>query len=127
MPLTGEETFKAKLQRRSRFAVPKLLRWRCKIESGELLKATVGVFGSENYEKEEFLAKVSVDGRLTIPKLTMEILEQREEKNLAGCILEVTISPAHEPTDASPPENPETKVLEKIKDIRKNLNNAALG
>ena len=34
------------------------------------------------------------DGRLTIPKLTMDILKQREEKNLTGAILEVTISPA---------------------------------
>jgi hypothetical protein len=37
----------------------------------------------------------------------MDALKQREEKNLTGCILEVTISPAEEPSDASPPESAE--------------------
>jgi hypothetical protein len=63
------------------------------------------------------------DGRLTIPKLTMEVLKQREEKNLTGCILEVTISPAGGSNDVLPPESAETKMLGKIKDIRRNLGN----
>ena len=41
MPLTKQETFKAKLQRHNRIAVPTLLRWRYKMEPGELLKVTV--------------------------------------------------------------------------------------
>jgi hypothetical protein len=32
----------------------------------------------------EFLAKMATDGRLTIPKLTMEVLKQREEKKPLG-------------------------------------------
>jgi len=61
------------------------------------------------------------DGRLTVPKLTMEVLKQREEKNLTGTILEVTISSAGGSNDVLAHENAETKMLGKIKDIRKNL------
>ncbi len=127
MPLTKQETFKAKLQRYNRLAVPTLLRWRYKMEPGELLKVTVKPLDPESYGEEEFLAKTAVDGRLTVPKLTMKILEQEEEKSLAGAIFEVTISPAGNPNDAlpppeaNPPESTETKLLDKIKEIRKNL------
>jgi hypothetical protein len=41
IPLIGQETFKAKLQRHDRVAIPTLLQWRCKKERGELLKATL--------------------------------------------------------------------------------------
>ena len=83
MPLTESVTFKTKLQRHNRIVVPMLFRWRFKMEQGELLKANVRVFSSENYEEETFLAKITSDGRLTIPKLTMEVL-QRVIKNLTA-------------------------------------------
>ncbi len=127
MPLTKQETFKAKLQRYNRLAVPTLLRWRYKMEPGELLKVTVKPLDPESYGEEEFLAKTAVDGRLTVPKLTMKILERDGEKSLAGAIFEVTISPIVNPNDtmppseANPPESTEAKLLDKIKEIRKNL------
>ena len=52
MPLTELASFKAKLENRNRIRIPTLLRWRFKMEQGELLKANVRVFGSENYEEE---------------------------------------------------------------------------
>jgi hypothetical protein len=85
------------------------------LEQGELLKANVRVFGSENYEEETFLAKMAADGRLTVPKLTMNVFKQREEKNMTECILEVTISPAGGSNDALPPENAEKKCLTKLR------------
>jgi bifunctional DNA-binding transcriptional regulator/antitoxin component of YhaV-PrlF toxin-antitoxin module len=121
MPLTEPVTFKTKLQHHNRIVVPRLVRWRYKMEPGELLKVNVAPYGSENYLEEMFLAKMARDGRLTVPKLTMEVLKQREEKNLTGTILEVTISPVGKANDALPPESAETKMLGKIKDIRKNL------
>ncbi len=127
MPLTKQETFKAKLQRHNRIAVPKLLRWRYKMEPCEPLKVTIKPLEQESYGEEEFLAKTATDGRLTVPKLNMKILEQKEEKSLAGAIFEVTINPAGNPNDAAPQpeaypqENTETKLLDKIKDTRKNL------
>jgi hypothetical protein len=36
------------------------------------------------------------DGRLTIPKLTLKLLQEDEEKSLEGCVLEVTVEPADE-------------------------------
>jgi bifunctional DNA-binding transcriptional regulator/antitoxin component of YhaV-PrlF toxin-antitoxin module len=121
MPLTEHVTFKTKLQRHNRIVVPRLVRWRYKMEPAELLKVNVAPYGSESYREEEFLAKMARDGRLTVPKLTMEILKLREEKNLTGTILEVTISPVGQANDALPAESAETKMLGKIKDIRKNL------
>src|SRR5208337_3374903 len=103
MPLTKQETFKAKLQRHNRLAVPTLLRWRYKMEPGELLKVTVNPLEPESYVEEEFLAKTATDGRLTVPKLTMKILERDEEKSLAGAIFEGTIRPASRPNDTIPP------------------------
>jgi len=125
MPLTEPSTFKAKLENRNRILIPNLLRWRFKMEPDELLQAYVKVFDSENYEEEAFLAKMTCDGRLTIPKLTMEILKKREGKNLSGAIMEVTISPAGGPNDAVPHESAETKMLDKIKDIRRNWGSAS--
>jgi bifunctional DNA-binding transcriptional regulator/antitoxin component of YhaV-PrlF toxin-antitoxin module len=119
-------SFKAKLENRNRIQIPNLLRWRCKMEPGELLKANVRVFGSENYEEETFLAKMARDGRLTIPKLTMEVLKQREGKNLAGSIMEVALIPVKRADEASPAESTETKLLGKIRDIRKNLGSDAV-
>ena len=98
MPLTHQETFKAKLQRHNRLAIPKLLRWRYKMEPSEPLKVTVEPISAESSgQEEEFSAKLATDGRLTIPKLTIQILEETEGKNLTGAIFEVTINPAGNP------------------------------
>lgn len=127
MPLSQSETFKAKLQRHGRLAVPRLLRWRYKLEPGELFSVEVRIYGSENFEHEAFLAKMASDGRITVPKLTMEILQKREEKDLTGCIFEVTLDPASQEADAppstqtKPAENTEDKLLGKIDDIRRTL------
>jgi len=121
MPLTESITFKTKLQRHNRIVVPRHCRWRYKMEPGELLKVNIEPYDSESYQDEEFLAKMTSDGRLTIPKLTMEVLKRREEKNLTGTIIEVTISPAGASNNADASDDAETKMLGKIKDIRKNL------
>ncbi|MCX6644480.1 MAG: hypothetical protein NT043_04670, partial [Candidatus Bathyarchaeota archaeon] len=84
------------------------------MEPSELLKVSVEPFNSESYQEEEFLAKMTSDGRLTIPKLTMEVLKQREEKNLTGTIIEVTISPAGASNNADASDDAETKMLGKI-------------
>lgn len=73
--------------------MPRLVRWRYKMEAGELLKVNVSPFSSENYQQEEFFAKMTRDGHLTVPKLTMEVLAEGEKENLAGCIFEVSIRP----------------------------------
>lgn len=42
---------------------------------------------------EEFLARMSRDGRITIPKLIVDLLRD-EEETLVGYVLEVNLKPA---------------------------------
>ena len=80
MPLNEVARFKAKLSMKNQFSVPRPLRWRYKMEAGEVLQVSVRVFDSDNYEEEEFFAKMSQDGRVTVPKLTMDVMRLREGK-----------------------------------------------
>jgi bifunctional DNA-binding transcriptional regulator/antitoxin component of YhaV-PrlF toxin-antitoxin module len=74
MPLTKLVTFKTKLERRNRIVIPRLFRLGYKMEPNEILSVSVRVFDSENYEEETFLTRMTSDGRLTIPKLTIQAL-----------------------------------------------------
>ena len=77
-------------------------------------------------ENEEFLAKMAIDGRLTVPKLIMRILAEKSEKVLTGSVFEVMISPVGELTKtlasdaAAHPENDASKMLDRITNIRRN-------
>jgi bifunctional DNA-binding transcriptional regulator/antitoxin component of YhaV-PrlF toxin-antitoxin module len=60
-----------------RLQVPKLIRWKYKLEPTEILKATITIVGVLGV-RESFLATVHKDGRLVIPKLTMTLLKRNE-------------------------------------------------
>lgn len=95
------------------------------MEPGELLRVKLSLFGQGFYGEENFLAKTGADLRLTVPILTMEILEKRHQKNLKGAIFEVTLWPAPQETSHSneaAPQNIQSELLGKIKDIRSSLN-----
>jgi hypothetical protein len=64
------------------------------MEPGELLRVSVEPLDSDSGLQETFLAKMSGDGRIVVPKLIMEILQLREEKDLSGVILEVILWPS---------------------------------
>jgi len=64
------------------------------MEADQVLKVYVGVEGS--FGGEWFLARMAKDGRLTIPKLTLQLLQEGEEGSLEGSVLEVTVEPADE-------------------------------
>jgi len=72
LPLSGAEVFVAKLQRHNRLVLPKVVRWKHKIEAGELLRVSIELVESA-FSREVFLAKVTVDGRITVPKLHLAI------------------------------------------------------
>ncbi|MGD0977528.1 MAG: hypothetical protein ABR962_00130 [Candidatus Bathyarchaeia archaeon] len=103
MPLTESVSFKAVLQRENRIQVPRLIRWQYKMEACEVLRVNVRVAGG--LVDERFLARMTRDGRLTIPKLTLKLLREGEEQSLEGCVLEVTVEPAHEQGE-KPESNP---------------------
>ena len=89
MPLTEGVRFKAVLQKGNRIQVPRLIRWQFKMEPTQILKVTV-----EDMDGREtsFYAKMNKDGRLTIPKLDLKVLEH-EEEDPEHYILEVLLGP----------------------------------
>jgi hypothetical protein len=94
MPLTKAVSFKAVLQKGNRFQVPKLVRWQFKMETGQVLRVRVKAEGSFS-GGEGFYAKMSGDGRITLPKLTLNLL-QNEGKSLMSHVLEVQLEPAED-------------------------------
>jgi bifunctional DNA-binding transcriptional regulator/antitoxin component of YhaV-PrlF toxin-antitoxin module len=93
VPLTESVSFKAVLQKGNRVQVPKLVRWKFKLEQDQVLK--VSVTAEPLYGWEKFYAKMDKSGRITIPKLTLKLLENRADKqNLTGAVLEVELCPA---------------------------------
>jgi len=65
MPLTRKVSFKTVLQRGNRIQLPKLVRWKYKLEQDQVLKVTVtaaSVFAGW----ETFYARMDKSGRITI-------------------------------------------------------------
>ena len=97
MPLTQKVSFKTVLQKGNRVQVPRVIRWQFKMEPDQVLKITVnavGFFGGW----EIFYAQMNRDGRITLPKLTRELLrsERDERQSLAGAVIEVRLEPAED-------------------------------
>lgn len=90
MPITDSVSFKAVLQKGNRIQIPRLVRWQYKLEPTQVLNITVEVEGAVG--SEEFLGRMNKDGRVTIPKLVIDLLKD-EEETLEGQILEVTLTP----------------------------------
>ena len=95
MPLTERVDFKAVLQKGNRVQLPKLVRWRFKLETSQVLKVTVtavNVFGGW----ETFYCRMDKSGRITIPKLALKQLQsgRRDLQSLTGAVMEVRVEPA---------------------------------
>jgi bifunctional DNA-binding transcriptional regulator/antitoxin component of YhaV-PrlF toxin-antitoxin module len=94
MPLTRKVSFKTVLQKGNRVQVPKALRWQFKMESEQVLKVTVNALNVWS-GWETFYARMGKDGRITLPKLTRELLRGREQ-SLTGYVMEVVLEPGEE-------------------------------
>jgi bifunctional DNA-binding transcriptional regulator/antitoxin component of YhaV-PrlF toxin-antitoxin module len=92
MPLTQKVSFKTMLQKGYRVQVPKVVRWQFKMESEQVLKVTVNALNVWS-GWETFYARMGKDGRITLPKLTRELLQDREQ-SLTGYVMEVVLEPA---------------------------------
>jgi hypothetical protein len=95
LPLKRTVSFRAVLQKGKRFQVPKIVRWEFKLESGQVLKVTVDVVGSYG-QGERFYGRMNADGRITVPKLTFDILQRRndDKDSLLGQVIDVRLEPA---------------------------------
>jgi len=92
LPLTQSVTFKTMLQKQNRLQVPKLVRWKYRLESSEVLRVTVNIVGVQG-DEERFLARMLKDGRIVVPKLTLALLKG-DESSVEGQVMEVTLEPA---------------------------------
>lgn len=79
-----EEEFVGRLQKGNRVQVPVLIRWKNKLEPGEVLEVSI----CADYGDGSFYAKLGVDGRFIIPKIIRERIKAEP-----GDMLEVTLSP----------------------------------
>jgi hypothetical protein len=64
------------------------------MEACRVLRVDVRVAGS--FGGEWFLARMTKDGRLTIPRLALKLLQEGGEGSLEGSVLEVTVEAADE-------------------------------
>ena len=94
MPLTKAVEFRAVLQKGNRVQVPKLVRWEFKMETSQVLKVKVNPVGAYG-QKETFFGRMNGNGRITIPKLTLGLLQDRDNggKSLADYVLELQLEP----------------------------------
>ncbi len=91
MPLTERVSFKTRLQRGNRVQVPKYVRWHYKLEPTQILEVTVSILGAWR-PPQIFLSRISKDGRIVIPKLTITLFKDGKP-NLDGYIADVRLAP----------------------------------
>ena len=77
-----DEEFLARLQRGNRVQVPVLIRWKHRLDAGEVLRVRVW----RGHSGEYFYARLGKDGRFTVPKIVVEELELE-----SGDVLECTL------------------------------------
>ena len=83
-------SFKAVVQKNRRIHIPVVVRWRFKLEPGEIFKVHLKL----DHRYEDFYGRMGTDGRLTVPKVTAkEFLESDERESLEGYTVEVTLYP----------------------------------
>jgi bifunctional DNA-binding transcriptional regulator/antitoxin component of YhaV-PrlF toxin-antitoxin module len=93
MPLSRWVGFKVVLQKGNRVQVPKLVRWEFKLESSQVLYICVKLVGSYG-SGECFFGRMNRDGRITIPKLTLGLLQDEADvESLVGHVLKVSLEP----------------------------------
>jgi len=92
MPLTEKVVFTATLQAASKIQVPKVIRWRFKMEVGQAIKVGVN-FLELRKGWQFFYTKMRKDGRIAIPKLVLSLFVD-ENTALTGSVIEVTLEPA---------------------------------
>jgi bifunctional DNA-binding transcriptional regulator/antitoxin component of YhaV-PrlF toxin-antitoxin module len=83
------------LKEGNRFQVPMKVRWQFKLETTQVLCVNVRTEGSFARE-QEFFGRIRSDGRITIPKVTLRLLQESvgREHSLRGTVLEVKLKPA---------------------------------
>lgn len=91
LPLAETVTFQTRLQSGNRLQVPVAVRAYHKLEPREILH--VYVRAVDSFHEQEFYAPLTKDGRIHIPKVTIEVLDEILGESLQpGDILSVTLN-----------------------------------
>ena len=93
MPLTEKIKFETRLQKGNRVQVPKMVRWRFKLESYQILEVTLNPLFGLIISPHSFFTRMSKDGRIVIPKKILDLLRD-QRPNLEGFMLQVTLAPS---------------------------------
>ena len=73
VPVSEDTWFHATLQRGNRVQVPVLVRWKFRLDPGEVLRVKVSPVGV-GFRSVDFFARLQKGGRITVPRLEAEIL-----------------------------------------------------
>jgi bifunctional DNA-binding transcriptional regulator/antitoxin component of YhaV-PrlF toxin-antitoxin module len=94
VPLTEAVSFKTCLQKGNRVQVPKPVRWQFKLEASQVLRVMVCLV-DVRMSWETFYGRMDESGRITIPKLTLSLLQSKaDQQSLIGAVMEVNLEPA---------------------------------
>jgi len=91
MSLTEPVCFKTRVQSKNRLQIPELIRLRLKLETDQFLKVYVNILGVWG-TPQTFLARITKDKRISIPKLNLALLQDRK-LNFTGYVADVTLEP----------------------------------
>ena len=86
LPLVHEEEFTGVMQKHLRIQIPVLIRWKNRLEPSEILH--IYVYNVKEYQGEKFYARLSRDGRFTIPPKVAKRINAKP-----GTVLKVTLHP----------------------------------
>jgi bifunctional DNA-binding transcriptional regulator/antitoxin component of YhaV-PrlF toxin-antitoxin module len=90
--LTEQVEFQTALQRGNRVQVPKLVRWKFKLESDQVLKVSVW---ADVISWKTFYACMDKSGRITVPKVVQnEFLSEFGLQSLIGQTIHIRLAPA---------------------------------
>jgi bifunctional DNA-binding transcriptional regulator/antitoxin component of YhaV-PrlF toxin-antitoxin module len=87
LPLTEVVEFLTRLQKHGRVQIPVEIRWRYKLELGELMNVWLSPVNSLSHEK--FVARLTRSGRITVPHEVAYVLKLDEPR----CMLRVRLDP----------------------------------
>ena len=73
-------TFLARLQAENRVQVPVEVRWRFRLNPGELFHVEVRAY--DGYSRERFYARLQKGGRFIVPNEVVEVLELKQHEML---------------------------------------------
>jgi hypothetical protein len=89
LPQTERIEFKTTLQKGNRIQIPKLIQ--TKFQPNQPINVTIHLYNSSG-TWQKFYAKTDKQGRIFIPKLTINLLSKGQD--LTGHIFEITLTPA---------------------------------